>query len=82
MGERGDHLNILDDKVTDLSNSARLFRTGANRVRKQMWWKDMRMRMCLFVFVAVLLVVIIVPSGMPRLVFCSYADYRSLTHRQ
>jgi vesicle-associated membrane protein 4 len=68
MGERGDHLNTLDEQVRDVSNSASLFKTGANRVRKQMWWKDMRMRMCLFVSVAILLVVIIVPSGMPRLV--------------
>ncbi|KPI37801.1 uncharacterized protein AB675_137 [Cyphellophora attinorum] len=38
------------------------FRRGANRVRKQMWWKDMKMRMCLIVGIIILLVVIIVPA--------------------
>ena len=28
-----------------------------------MWWKDMKMRMCIIVGIIVLLVVIIVPSG-------------------
>jgi vesicle-associated membrane protein 4 len=28
-----------------------------------MWWKDMKMRMCIIVGVIILLIVIIVPSG-------------------
>jgi vesicle-associated membrane protein 4 len=32
-------------------------------VRKQMWWKDMKMRICIIVGIIILLIVIIVPSG-------------------
>jgi hypothetical protein len=59
VSERGARLDSLQDKTDNLAVSAQGFRRGANRVRKQMWWKDMKMRMCLIV----LLVVIIVPSG-------------------
>ncbi|KAG9979391.1 hypothetical protein KCU98_g8811, partial [Aureobasidium melanogenum] len=45
-----------------LAVSAQGFRRGANRVRKQMWWKDMKMRMCLIIGIILLLVIIIVPS--------------------
>ena len=39
-----------------------------------MWWKDMKMRMCLIIGIIILLIVIIVPSGM--LSFPSFsADY-------
>jgi hypothetical protein len=63
MGERGERLDSLQDKTDNLATSAQGFRRGANRVRKQMWWKDMKMRMCLIVGIIILLIVIIVPSG-------------------
>jgi len=48
--------------MTDnLAVSAQGFRRGANRVRKQMWWKDMKMRILIVVGVVILLVIIIVP---------------------
>jgi vesicle-associated membrane protein 4 len=50
--------------VDNLAVSAQGFRRGANRVRKQMWWKDMKMRLCLIGGVIILLVVII---GIPSL---------------
>jgi len=59
--ERGQDLGQLQNKTNDLADSAQGFRRGANRVRKQMWWKDMKMRMCLVVGIIVLLAVIIVP---------------------
>ncbi|KAF3941649.1 Synaptobrevin-1 [Dactylella cylindrospora] len=59
--ERGQNLNQLQNKTNDLADSAQGFRRGANRVRKQMWWKDMKMRLCLVVGIIVLLAVIIVP---------------------
>jgi len=31
-----------------------------------MWWKDMKMRMCLIIGIIILLIVIIVPAGMPK----------------
>jgi len=63
VSERGARLDSLQDKTDNLAVSAQGFRRGANRVRKQMWWKDMKMRMCLIVGIVILLVVIIVPSG-------------------
>lgn len=63
VSQRGENLDSLQDKTDNLAVSAQGFRRGANRVRKDMWWKDMKMRVCLVICVIVLLVVIIVPSG-------------------
>ncbi|EMC94516.1 hypothetical protein BAUCODRAFT_43405, partial [Baudoinia panamericana UAMH 10762] len=60
--QRGERLDNLENKTNALSGSANQFRTRANRVRKDMWWKDMKMRMCIIIAVIILLVVIIVPS--------------------
>jgi len=62
VSQRGENLNSLQDKTDNLAVSAQGFRRGANRVRKQMWWKDMKMRMCLIIGIVVLLIVIIVPA--------------------
>jgi len=62
VAQRGEHLDTLQDKTDNLAVSAQSFRRGANRVRKQMWWKDMKMRMWLIVGIIVLLLVIILPS--------------------
>ena len=51
----------LYPSTDNLAQSAQGFRRGANRVRKQMWWKDMKMRMCIVIGIILLLVVIIVP---------------------
>lgn len=64
VSQRGENLNVLQDKTDNLADSAQGFRRGANRVRKQMWWKDMKMRMCIIIGVIVLLLIIIIPSGM------------------
>jgi vesicle-associated membrane protein 4 len=63
VSQRGERLDALQDKTDNLAISAQGFRRGANRVRKQMWWKDMKMRVCLIVGVIALLLVIIVPIG-------------------
>ncbi|KAJ9652307.1 Vesicle membrane receptor protein (v-SNARE) [Neophaeococcomyces mojaviensis] len=62
VSQRGERLDSLQDKTDNLAVSAQGFRRGANRVRKQMWWKDMKMRICLIVGIIILLVVIIVPA--------------------
>ncbi|KAK6537046.1 SNAP receptor, synaptobrevin [Arthrobotrys megalospora] len=59
--ERGQNLNQLQNKTNDLADSAQGFRRGANRVRKQMWWKDMKMRMCLVLGIIILIAVIVIP---------------------
>ncbi|KAK9470346.1 synaptobrevin-domain-containing protein [Dipodascopsis tothii] len=61
VAERGGRITDLRDKTDNLVVSAQGFRRGANRTRKAMWWKDMKMRMCLIGGVVVLLLVIIIP---------------------
>ncbi|KAG8900564.1 SNAP receptor, synaptobrevin [Tulasnella sp. 403] len=61
VAERGERLDSLQDKTDNLAVSAQGFRRGANRVRKNMWWKDMKMRIIIAIGVAILLVIIIVP---------------------
>ena len=63
VSQRGERLDSLQDKTDNLATSAQGFRRGANRVRKQMWWKDMKMRICIIVGIIILLILIIVPSG-------------------
>ncbi len=41
VAERGERLDSLQDKTDNLAISAQGFRRGANKVRKNMWWKDM-----------------------------------------
>lgn len=62
VSQRGERLDALQDKTDNLAVSAQGFRRGANRVRKQMWWKDMKMRMCIIIGIIVLLAIIIIPS--------------------
>ncbi|TVY27507.1 Synaptobrevin-like protein [Lachnellula hyalina] len=62
VSQRGERLDSLQDKTDNLAVSAQGFRRGANRVRKQMWWKDIKMRMCLIAGIIILLIVIIVPA--------------------
>ncbi|OLL24067.1 Protein ARG5,6, mitochondrial [Neolecta irregularis DAH-3] len=62
VADRGERLDNLQDKTNNLAVSAQGFKRGANRVRKQMWWKDMKMRLCIAGGIIILLIVIIVPS--------------------
>lgn len=61
VAERGERLDSIENKTDNLAISAQGFRRGANRVRKDMWWKDMKMRMCIILGIIIVLVVIIVP---------------------
>ena len=63
ISQRGDRIDQLQDKSENLNQSAQGFRRGANRVRKQMWWKNMKMRIWIIVGIIVLLLIIIIPSG-------------------
>ena len=44
VSERGARLDSLQDKTDNLAIAAQGFGRGANRVRKQMRWKDTKMR--------------------------------------
>ncbi|EST09468.1 Synaptobrevin [Kalmanozyma brasiliensis GHG001] len=60
VNERGENLNSLQDKTDNLAVSAQGFRRGANRVRKQMWWKDMKMRIGIVILLCVIIIPIVV----------------------
>ena len=87
VAQRGEHIDQLQDKSENLNQSAQGFRRGANRVRKQMWWKNMKMRIWIIVGIIVLLLLIIIPSGESQLLLqfdCSiaYSSYIVVaTHR-
>jgi len=61
VAERGERLESLQDKTDTLAVSAQGFRRGANRVRKAMWWKDMKMRLLIGAGIVILIIVIVVP---------------------
>lgn len=61
VAERGERLDSLQDKTDTLAVSAQGFRRGANRVRKAMWWKDMKMRLLIIGGIVILIIVIVVP---------------------
>ncbi|CAI2178109.1 11514_t:CDS:2 [Funneliformis geosporum] len=61
VAQRGERLDALQDKTENLTASAQGFRRGANRVRKQMWWKDMKMRIIIAFVIVVILLMIILP---------------------
>jgi len=63
VSQRGERLDALQNKTDDLAASAQGFRRGANRVRKAMWWKDMKMRIWLGIGIAILIIIIVVPAG-------------------
>lgn len=71
--ERGERIDNLQDKTDNLAVSAQGFRRGANRVRKQMWWKDMKMRMCIIAGIIILILIIVIPS---KLIFLQRAKSR------
>jgi len=58
--ERQERLDSLQDKTDNLAVSAQGFRRNANRVRKNMWWKDMKMRIIIGVAIAIIIVIIVV----------------------
>lgn len=60
VAARGRGLDDLQDRTDNLAASAAGFHAGANRVRKNMWWKDMKMRMCLIALVIIVIIIVVV----------------------
>ncbi|OWT42610.1 synaptobrevin domain-containing protein [Pochonia chlamydosporia 170] len=61
--DRGDKTHELADKTGQLKGSAQGFRRGANRMRKQLWWRDMKMRIGIILAILILLSIIIATSS-------------------
>ncbi|KAL7746864.1 Vesicle membrane receptor protein (v-SNARE) [Sorochytrium milnesiophthora] len=59
--ERGEKLDSLATKTEDLQQSSLQFKRGATKVRKAMWWKDLKLKLMIAFVLAVILAVIIVP---------------------
>ncbi|NXJ26129.1 VAMP4 protein, partial [Dicrurus megarhynchus] len=59
--ERGERLDDLQDKSDSLSDNAAAFSKRAKHLRRQMWWRDCKMKAIIAMVVVILLLVIIVP---------------------
>ncbi|KAA1128804.1 hypothetical protein PGTUg99_021741 [Puccinia graminis f. sp. tritici] len=57
----GERLDTLQDKTNNFAVSTQGFRQGANWVRKQMWWKVMKMWLLIVLSIIFLLLIIISP---------------------
>jgi len=60
--ERGERIDLLVDKTDRLGGSARDFRVRSRGLRRQMWWKNVRL-MVLMVVVIIFLVYLLVGFG-------------------
>ncbi|KAI8906539.1 hypothetical protein PhCBS80983_g01009 [Powellomyces hirtus] len=59
--QRGERLESLQNKTDDLQQGALQFKRGATKVRRQMWWKDLKLKLIIAAIVIVILIIIIVP---------------------
>jgi vesicle-associated membrane protein 7 len=53
--ERGERIDLLVDKTDRLGGSAHEFRVRSKNLRRQMWWKNIKLMVLLFVVVIFLL---------------------------
>uniref|UniRef100_F6UD47 Vesicle associated membrane protein 4 n=1 Tax=Xenopus tropicalis TaxID=8364 RepID=F6UD47_XENTR len=57
--ERGERLDELQDKSESLSDNATAFSSRSRQLRRQMWWRECKMKAIIaLVFVIILLVII------------------------
>jgi len=60
--ERGERIDLLVDKTDRLGGSAREFRVRSKGLRRQMWWKNVKL-MALLVVVVIFLIYLFVGFG-------------------
>lgn len=56
--ERGGRITDMKDQTDQLSESARQFNRGTNRVRKNLMWKNVRMWVAIILGLAVIALII------------------------
>lgn len=63
--DRGERLEDLQDKSDNLADTATDFNMRARRLQKKMWWKNMRMKLCVgfFIFLVILIIILSVTLG-------------------
>ncbi|KAG0345262.1 hypothetical protein BG004_003842 [Podila humilis] len=59
--DRGEKIEDMKNKSDGLQQGAEQFKKGASALRRQMYWKNMKMRVFVGVGIAVLLCIIIIP---------------------
>ncbi|XP_073449334.1 vesicle-associated membrane protein 4 [Aquarana catesbeiana] len=59
--ERGERLDELQDKSESLSDNATAFSSRARQLRRQMWWRECKMKAIVALVFILILLVIIVP---------------------
>ncbi|VVT44627.1 uncharacterized protein SAPINGB_P000479 [Magnusiomyces paraingens] len=61
MAVRDDQLNRLEEGANNLAESAGQFRQQSQQVKKRMWVKNTKMKVCLAIGIIVLIAVIVIP---------------------
>lgn len=60
--ERGERLDLLVDKTDRLGGSAREFRVRSRGLKRQMWWKNVKLMALLALVVFLIIMVIVIAS--------------------
>eukprot|EP00004_Rigifila_ramosa_P003809 TRINITY_DN1407_c0_g1_i1.p1 TRINITY_DN1407_c0_g1~~TRINITY_DN1407_c0_g1_i1.p1 ORF type:complete len:110 (-),score=25.11 TRINITY_DN1407_c0_g1_i1:37-327(-) len=54
-----ENLQSLESKTQDLSQEAQQFRKQATQLKKEMWWKNMKLNLIIFLVICVILAIIV-----------------------
>ena len=57
--ERGEKLEDLEEKSNQLVSSAGMFKKQAKKVKRKMWWQNLKMKIFLFIIFLIILGTII-----------------------
>ncbi|KAI1083410.1 synaptobrevin [Whalleya microplaca] len=60
--ERGERIDLLVDKTDRLGGSAREFRVRSRGIKRQMWWKNVKLMTLLIVVIILIIVAIVIAA--------------------
>ena len=58
VGERQDQLDVLNQRADNLQTNSEYFKRGANKVRKQMLFKNIKMWIWIFLGLAIIAIIV------------------------
>ncbi|GMM44629.1 SNAP receptor [Pichia kluyveri] len=61
INQRGEVLDDIDNRAYSLQNNASLFNKSANQVRKDMWKKNLKLKLCVALIIIIIIIVVVVP---------------------
>ncbi|KAG0683142.1 hypothetical protein C6P40_000369 [Pichia californica] len=61
INQRGEVLEDIDNRAYSLQNNATLFNKSANEVRKNMWKKNLKLKLCVALIIIIIIIVVVVP---------------------